>query len=248
MARERPLTWAVALRLRLTPYYVWAAFTPIIFRLGKRFALTDARRLTHAAIHVFIGTGIVLAYLILNSLTIALTESIPLTPGWLLRNYVKHLVGSFHVYYMMYWAILAAGYAFDPHRNARAQSSDITYPPESANSVQQFVQRIEVKESGHILYLPVEDIEWLQAVDHYVEIRAAGKTHLLPQTLGKLEKTLYPNQIVRIHRSTIVNVGYVRELQPFSRDEYVVILEDGSQLKVSRSRREKLQNILRFTP
>jgi two-component system, LytTR family, response regulator len=95
--------------------------------------------------------------------------------------------------------------------------------------------RIVIRESGRVLFVDVQDIEWLEASGNYVALHVtSGKTHLVHDTMTNLEAKLDRIVFVRIHRSTMVNVKCIRELQPHFNGEYVVILKDNSRLKLSR--------------
>ncbi|HEX9001574.1 MAG TPA: LytTR family DNA-binding domain-containing protein [Blastocatellia bacterium] len=104
-----------------------------------------------------------------------------------------------------------------------------------------YLTRLMVKTAGRVLFLKTEEIDWIEACDNYVRLHAAGKTHLLRQTMNELEAALDPEQFARIHRSAIVNLDRVRELQPLFNGEALIILHNGTELKLSRSRRESLE-------
>ena len=89
--------------------------------------------------------------------------------------------------------------------------------------------------------LPVGEIEWIDAEGDYVRIHVGKAWHLLRETMKNLDGQLDPSRFVRIHRSTIVNLEKVKELQPFFRGEYVVVLHNGATLKLSRGYRENLE-------
>lgn len=101
-----------------------------------------------------------------------------------------------------------------------------------------------VKSEGRIYFVKIDDIDWIEAAGNYVRLHVAKEQHLLREPLSVLEKKLDPARFVRIHRSTIVNLDRIRELQPVFHGDYVVILQDGAELQVSRSCREKLQESL----
>lgn len=92
--------------------------------------------------------------------------------------------------------------------------------------------------------LPVEEIDWIEADGYYAKLHAGARTHLYRASLSALEKQLDPDEFVRIHRSTIVRVSRVRELEPYFHGEYTVVLADGARLKLSRTYRAKLQAAL----
>jgi two-component system LytT family response regulator len=104
--------------------------------------------------------------------------------------------------------------------------------------------RLMVKTAGRVLFLKTEEIDWIEAYDNYVRLHAGGKAHLLRQTMNELEAALRPEQFARIHRSAIVNLDRVKELQPLFNGEALIILHDGTELKLSRNRRESLEKQL----
>lgn len=111
-------------------------------------------------------------------------------------------------------------------------SDDPPRPPASPASP----QRIVVRESSRITFVEVADIEWLEASGNYVALHVAqGKTHLVHETMTGLAGRLDPRRFLRIHRSTTVRIDRIRELLPHFNGEYVVVLKDGTRLKLSRS-------------
>lgn len=107
-----------------------------------------------------------------------------------------------------------------------------------------YLERLAIKSSGRLTLLKTNDIDWIAGAGVYVEVYAGKQRHLLRQTLRKLEESLDPERFVRIHRSTIVNVDRIKELIPHLHGEYVVVLDTGKKLKLSRSYRDKLEVIL----
>ncbi|MGH7548618.1 MAG: LytR/AlgR family response regulator transcription factor [Gemmatimonadales bacterium] len=106
---------------------------------------------------------------------------------------------------------------------------------------QRYLERLVIKSGGRVTLLPVSDIEWIDAEGDYVRIHVGKAWHLLRETMKGVETQLDPGRFVRIHRSTIVNLEKVKELQPFFRGEYVVVLHNGTTLKLSRGYREHLE-------
>lgn len=104
--------------------------------------------------------------------------------------------------------------------------------------------RLAVKSSGRIVLVKLEDIDWIEAADNYVELHVGTETHLLRETMSTLEARLGAGVFVRISRSTIVNVNRVKELQPLFHGDYAVLLHDGHRLTLSRNYREKLELLL----
>lgn len=128
------------------------------------------------------------------------------------------------------------------HRGRTAAAPPPTPPaPEAARPRP---TRLAVRERGRVVFLPVEEIDWIEAADYYVRLHVGSRTHLLRESMRALERTLDPGRFFRVHRSAIVNLERVKELQPWFHGQYLVVLEDGTQLKLSRRRRERLQAIL----
>jgi two-component system LytT family response regulator len=86
----------------------------------------------------------------------------------------------------------------------------------------------------------VEDVDWFEAEGNYVRLHVGKVSHLIRSTLRGMEEQLDPTAFIRIHRSTIVNVNRIREIQPWFGGDYIALLHDGRQLRVSRSHREAL--------
>jgi len=99
---------------------------------------------------------------------------------------------------------------------------------------------IAVREAGRVQLVPTAQIDWIEAQDYYAQLHAGGETHLVRLSLRQLEQQLHPDRFVRIHRSAIVNVDRVKELRPIAHGEAVVVLRDGTELRLSRSHRQRL--------
>ncbi len=108
-----------------------------------------------------------------------------------------------------------------------------------------FNDRILVKSSGEIFFLKPSEIDWIEAEGDYMKFHVGGKSHLMRETMARLEARLDPKRFVRIHRSTIVNLDRVRKLSPSFVGEYAVVLQDGTKLKLSRGYQDKLQSHLK---
>jgi two-component system LytT family response regulator len=105
-------------------------------------------------------------------------------------------------------------------------------------------ERLVVRAGGRILFLRVEEIDWIEAADNYVSLHVGRDSHLLRGTMASIEERLDPRKFLRIHRSTIVNLDRVAELSPLFHGDYEVRLRDGAKLTLSRGYREKLQEPL----
>ena len=106
---------------------------------------------------------------------------------------------------------------------------------------QQKLERFVIKSGGRVFFVRSEEIDWIEAAGNYVKLHVGAEAHLFRETMNALEARLNPDTFYRIHRSHIVNIERVRELQPWFNGEYVVFLKDGTRLTLSRGYREKLQ-------
>ena len=107
-----------------------------------------------------------------------------------------------------------------------------------------YLERIIIKDAGRVFFINVEEISWIEAADVYVRLHTGSQSHLVRGSISKLEAKLDPSQFLRIHRSTILSLKHIKELQPLFHGEYQITLRDGTKLTSSRSYRDKLQVIL----
>ncbi len=116
--------------------------------------------------------------------------------------------------------------------------------PEGFKREREPVERLMVKFAGRIHFLKVEQIDWIGAAGNYAEAHVGPKSYLLRETMNGLEAKLGPDRFLSVHRSAIVNVERIKELQPWHGRDYRVILRDGTQLSLSRSFQAKLWKLL----
>ena len=104
--------------------------------------------------------------------------------------------------------------------------------------------RVVVKTGGKVLFLRADQIEWVEAAGNYVKLHVGGEAHLFRESMKNMETRLDGELFVRIHRSAIVNVDHIKELQPWFHGEYVVILHDGTRLMASRVFSDRLSRLI----
>lgn len=115
---------------------------------------------------------------------------------------------------------------------------------EGAGNQDSWPEKITVKDGSDIQFIRVPDIEWVDAAGDYMCIHATGKTHIMRITMKQLEAMLNPAVFLRVHRSTIVNNRCVTGAQTLTNGEYLLNLEGGTQLKVSRSYKDRIREFL----
>ncbi len=104
--------------------------------------------------------------------------------------------------------------------------------------------RFVVRSREKIVFIKASEIDWIEAADYYVSIHAGGRSHLLRKTMAEIESELDPERFVRVHRSAIVNLDRVKEMHPLFRGDSVLVLQDGTKLRLSRARREEFERRL----
>jgi two-component system LytT family response regulator len=105
-------------------------------------------------------------------------------------------------------------------------------------------ERVVVRTNGKVVFLRAEEISWVEAAGNYVNLHAGAESYVLRESMKNMETRLDPELFVRIHRSAIVNVNRIRELQPWFHGEYVVILHDGTRLMASRVFSDRLDKLI----
>jgi two-component system, LytTR family, response regulator len=110
-----------------------------------------------------------------------------------------------------------------------------------------YLTRLMIKVSGRVTLLKVDEIDFIEADGNYAKLHVGRKAHLLREKMHDLERRLDPAKFVRIHRSAIVNLDRIKEMHPHFNGDYIVVLVDGRQLRLSRSRRENLEARLKLS-
>jgi two-component system, LytTR family, response regulator len=168
--------------------------------------------------------------------------------------YDQHAMRAFDVYALDY---LLKPYKRDRLRRsverARAQvlrgkgealSERLLSLLESVRHGPRHVERLMIRSPGRVYFVRADEIDWIESEGNYVRIHAGEESHFLRDTLGGMEARLDRQKFVRIHRSTIVNVESIKELQPLFSGDYTVILRGGERLTMSRGHKEKLLSLI----
>jgi two-component system LytT family response regulator len=103
--------------------------------------------------------------------------------------------------------------------------------------------RLLVREGRNWSYVPVAQIDWIQAAGNYVEIHIGGRTHLYRERLSDLETRLDPNQFARVQRSVIVNLERIAAFTPTAYGDYGIVMHDGTRLRLSRRFRDRIPSL-----
>jgi two-component system LytT family response regulator len=115
---------------------------------------------------------------------------------------------------------------------------------ETIASPRQYLKRLAVRSAGKTVFLDLEEVDWIGAAENYVELHAGRAIHLLHVTMNTLEKSLDPETFLRIHRSIIVNVDRIKDVQSSAHGEYVITLRDGARLQSGRTYADRLKGLV----
>jgi two-component system LytT family response regulator len=129
------------------------------------------------------------------------------------------------------------------HRESSAQNQGQAAVLAELKPPSRPLERLAVKTGGRVIFVKVEEIDYIEAAHNYVELHVQKQSHLLRETLNAIEARLPAEKFVRISRSVIVNIERVKELQPLFYGEYAVTLHNGTRLTLSRRYRNKLRQL-----
>jgi two-component system, LytTR family, response regulator len=115
---------------------------------------------------------------------------------------------------------------------------------EMSGQQSRYLERLIIKEEGRIFFVKSSDIDWIEAKGNYALIHIGKRSHLVREAMTALENQLNPDMFFRIHRSTIVNIERIHEMQSLFHGDCRIILHDGTKLLMSRRFRDKIKNHL----
>ena len=115
---------------------------------------------------------------------------------------------------------------------------------EELRDERKYPERLIVKSSGRVFFVRAEEIDWVEASGNYVKVHTKTDAHLLRESMKNMEAKLDPKTFVRIHRSAIVNIDRIKELEPWFHGEYIVIMRDGTRLTASRVFSDRLSALI----
>jgi DNA-binding LytR/AlgR family response regulator len=248
---------AMLARLSILP--LWALATPFILRSARRFRVVDAENhvsLAFLAIHASLGS----AFIVLSNAVIRLPAAFgPVAGGGglaaLIRTTMQGVAEYFPPALVVYGVIVAIGHvglrppaaapAVVPTPDPVPARVVVEEPDASTQSAVATIDgHLTVRQWNRVHLVRVDEIDFVEAEDNYVVVHAASKAYKGRDRISDVESQLDARRFVRIHRSTIVHVTKIREVQPLTHGDHAVILRDGKVLRVARSRRQALEQAL----
>jgi two-component system LytT family response regulator len=125
-----------------------------------------------------------------------------------------------------------------------ASASSIEQMAHQGEPPRTYPEKLTIKDGSDIQFVRMDDIRWVDAAGDYMCVHAAGNTHIMRITMKQLEDLLDPARFLRVHRSTMVNANFITGAQTLNNGEYLLGLDGGTQLKVSRSYRDRIKQLL----
>lgn len=119
--------------------------------------------------------------------------------------------------------------------------SRLTRLVDSLDKSSSYLERIMIKANGRVYFVKTDEVDWIEAAGNYLKLHCGKKNHMIRETMSNMEEKLDPDQFFRIHRSVIVNIEKIKELQPWFHGDYMITLLDGQKLTMSRNYKELLQ-------
>jgi DNA-binding LytR/AlgR family response regulator len=220
---------AVLGRVSIVP--LWALATPLILRSARRFRVVRDGELIPASIAAHVALGSL--FIVLTNVTIRIPIAFADGIDALARSTMQGVAEYYPPALVVYGVIVAIGHFVFRPPAAHAPSS-----------VAAMDGHITVRQWNRVHLVRVEDIDFVEAEDNYVVVHTASRTYKGRERISDVESQLDARRFVRIHRSTIVHVAKIREVQPLTHGDHAVVLRDGKVLRVARSRREALRQAL----
>ena len=248
-----PYTGWQALEAGLPGWWLWAALSPVVVWLARRFRVDRANFGRHFVIHFGASLDLALLQLIATVGIQAGLHALRGEPYPFTQRLVDDFTTFYHWSVLVYWTIVAIVHALDFHgdlEERRRHAAELetrlqaagaaTRPAEAASAPRRPAERVLVMDDGRSFFVRTADVEWLEAARNYVRLHVGARAYLVRTTLAALAGRLDPDQFRRASRSALVNVNRVREVQPWFHGDAIVILESGARVTLSRRYRTNL--------
>jgi hypothetical protein len=253
---------AVVGRVAIIP--LWAIATPFIFRSARRFPVVGQdRRPNPASIAVHLALGSLFIVMANFAIRVPFAIAYGRTLDALVQSTIQGVAEYYPAALVVYGVIVAIGhYVYRPAGQVAAPNAATrTDLPAERDVAVEFAVHTELpaaaaspSHDGHLTIrqwnrvhlVRVDEIDFVEAEDNYVVVHAGARAYKGRDRISDVEAQLDAHRFVRIHRSTIVQVGRIREVQPLTHGDHAVVLRDGKVLRVARSRRQALEQALGF--
>lgn len=215
-------------------WLIWACFTPFIYSIYKKFSIIDRSTRSFLLIHLGLSITVAFVHLIIDGFLKYVLWNIFVDETSFYETILVLLQGV-HIDLLVYWVLVGAFSLVD-----WIGLNELN----SGKSEGKYLERLAVKATMKFLIIQIEDVCWFEAYGDYVKVYSGDKFYLINDSMAELEKKLDPKKFTRIHRSTIINVADVREIEPHMNKEFFLTMKNGKKLKASRTYQENLRNFI----
>jgi len=237
------LAYPAALALALATCAMWASLMPVIFQLARRYPIARNTCLRNSLAHI--GFAITFA---LISVAWRFLLDFPFPPLRRVHGTGSTVLGIYLLTglgrsLLVYGVGVAAAHAWSRYRMAQVPSDEkglAVHASTASSAAGALTARFELKLNGRIYFVQPSDIDWIEAAGNYVSLHLGDKSYLLRETMHGIEGQLDPDVFVRVHRSAIVQLGRVREIQSSPGGRYQAVLKSGIRIPLGSSGIERL--------
>jgi hypothetical protein len=241
VGRGEPASWHEVLLANLLAWLPWLLVVTPALRLERRLPIAGPERWRNLAVHAAVATLVATLFLLYLSLFhLVYLERAPLSAAALRAEYGEKLGRFFLTAAALYGGIVVAGFAERSWRGRRGEPRQEIVGPRGG---QPPAAALVVRATGRSERIPAAAVRWIAADGNYARLHLAGRTVLHRGSLAALADELGGHGFARIHRSTVVNLRCVRALKRRSHGDAVLVLDDGGELRVSRTYRKSLRTL-----
>lgn len=227
--RSRDLDWL--LQWRLLPALLWVGVSPFVAREGARWPGREG-----GVARIASWTGLFLLLHTAVNLVIRLPDAPSRGPRWLVASTVDGIVQHAPAASLLFVLLLGIGWL--GQRFAAPWGSVAPRGPEAARP-----QVLVLPGGDRTHRVAPEQIRWLEAEGDYVRVHTTERNYLVRKRMNAFERALGNDRFVRIHRSSLVGVDFVRELRALGHGDYLAVLDDGTELRIPRTRRKAIERL-----
>ena len=242
-----PSFWdARLIQPQLIPWYAWAALAPLLMLALDRLPLTELRTWRRAALYAGLGVLAIVVQATITGFALgwwwSFPNPVPMDPLWhvsdQLRNRATVSVLVVWIVAAMYHARLRGAPAAAP-QPASPQPASPPEPPAAAPAAVQSGP-LALRAGDRVWFVDPRTIDWIEADGDYVIVHAGSAHHRVRETISAIERRVPGGLLVRVSRSTIVNLSSIREMQRWFRGNFVIILRDGTRVTTGAKYRDRL--------
>lgn len=235
-----PLSFPAAALRHLPLLAVWTAATPLIFQSVRRWPILSASWRKALPLHALIGIAYVVT---VNAAWPVLYPA--LTTGLTLHSWLETTVANITAWLplalIVYFVIALVGQLIYGPRLSRSDESETRRARDARRT---YPERLTIRGLNRSFVIPTEDIVWIEASGDHVVYHLGNKTLKERRRLRDVQRELDPRLFVRVHRSTIAQVACIRETHALGHGDFMIVMDGGARVRLTRSRRKALEAIL----